>query len=149
MPPLSLGLIWASLTELLKPAARTTTAGATSALVDLCGFKGPVAFVFHTAKASAGTTPTLTPTLVHAAAANGSPVTLTDVTWLKSDGETEMTVVTDSADPGILVALIDPRETDGFVGFVGTIAGANASYTLSVGYGGIPAGYVPASADPA
>jgi hypothetical protein len=149
MTPLSQGSIRASRTELLKPAARTSTGAATSALVDLRGFTGPVVFAFHTAKASAGSSPTLTPTLVHAAAANGSPVTLTDVTWLKSDGETEVTVVTDSADPGVVCAIIDPRETDGFVGFVGTIAGSNASYPCSAWYEGTPAGYVPASADPA
>jgi hypothetical protein len=146
MPPLSLGLIWATLTELLKPAARTTTQGATSTLIDVRGFKGPVVFILHTCKASAGTTPTLTPKLVHATAANGSPADLTGVTWLASDGSTAWTVVTDAADPGVLAAIIDPRETDGFVGFVGTIAGANASYTCAVSYAGIKGNLVPASA---
>jgi hypothetical protein len=148
MPRLNMGLLWAQAKELLKPAARTTTAGGTTALEDLRQTSGPVAYLLDSAKASAGTTPTLTPKLVHASAANGSPADIADVEWLNEAG-VEVTVITDSADPGVLVAVIDPRETDGFVGFVGTIAGANASYTYNLVRCALPAGYVPKSADPA
>jgi hypothetical protein len=149
MPLLGTALLWAIVTELLKPASRTSTGAATSALVDMRGFKGPVAVVLHSAKAAAGTTPTLTPKLVHSDASNGTPADLEDLVWVDSDGA-EVAEITDAADPGPLVCIFDPRETDGFVGFVGTIAGTNTpTFVCGVSYAAVPAGPVPAEAAPA
>jgi hypothetical protein len=141
MPPLTLGLLWATFVEMLKPASRTSTGAASSTLFDVKGYKGPIDIILHTAKATAGSTPTLTPTLVQCATVNGSPTALTHE-WL-DDHKDAWTVITDAADPNVLVAVIDPRETLGFVGFVGTIAGSNAAYPCSVMLAGIPAEYVP------
>ena len=148
MPPLKMSLLWAKdgIKELLKAASRTTTQGGTTALEDVRQL-GMVAYILDSAKASAGTTPTLTPTLVHASASNGTPVNL-GVTWYNESG-VPVTAITDAADPGALIAFVDPRETDGFVGFVGTIAGANAAYTYSVVRLAVPLGPVPTEADPA
>jgi len=149
MPPLKMGLLWTldGIKELLKAASRTTTNGGTTALEDVRQL-GPIVYVLDSAKASAGTDPTLTPTLVHADASNGTPVDL-GVTWYNEAGEA-VTEITDAADPGALYAYVDPRETDGFVGFVGTIGGTNSpAFTYSLVRLAMPLGPVPTSADPA
>jgi hypothetical protein len=149
MPPLKQSILWTKdgIKELLKAASRTTTIGGTTTLEDVRQL-GVIAYILDSAKASAGTTPTLTPTLVHASAANGTPVDL-EVTWYNEAGE-EVTEIGGATDPGALIAFVDPRQTDGFVGFVGTIAGTNnPAFTYSVVRLAMPLGPVPSEADPA
>jgi len=122
-------LVFLRVMQWLKPGAKTTTNGNTSAALDVRQFEA-VMVTFNCAKASAGTLPTMTPGIVHSDAEAGSYAALTGVTWLDED-RAEVDEVTDAADVAAC-AIIDVRDTDGWIKFAGAIAGANASFDNGV-----------------
>lgn len=108
------------------PAARTATH--TSDPLDLRKCHSPARLTLNSAKASAGTNPTLTPTVLSAKTEDGPFVAMaTQPVWHDEDGNV-VTAITDAADV-CCSCLVQASEC--VIELRCTVAGANASYVDS------------------
>lgn len=110
-------LTFGQIEVLAVAATNTTTLDGTS--IDVQDYEGVAAIVLNSAKASAGTTPTLNGKIQH----SSDDSTFADVT-----GAT-FTEITDAADSCQVLAL-DLSTVKRYIKFVGTIAGASASFVF-------------------
>jgi hypothetical protein len=101
--------------ELLAPARQTSTA--TSAAFDLTDYEGQVR-ITATWSAGGGTSPTLNGKIQSATTSGGSYADVSGATF---------TQVTDGADSTESI-LVDTRVANGFIKYVGTIAGTSPTF---------------------
>lgn len=106
------------------PAARTSTF--TSAAIDLSGYDGELGMLVNSAKASAGTTPTLDFKIQHCDTSGGT----------YADAGITLTTITDAAD-SLQLKLFQKSAVKQYVKLVGTIAGANASFNFGASLVGL------------
>lgn len=107
------------------PAARTATF--TSAAIDLSGYDGELGMLINSARASAGTTPTLIFTITHCDTSGGSYV---------DSGLAAFTTITDAAD-SLQLKLFQKSAVKQYIKLVGTIAGASASFNFGASVVGL------------
>jgi hypothetical protein len=119
-------MYWIGGTPVLKPAARTTTAQATSVALDLEQISGTHILALHSDKASAGTTPTLDGKVQHGDSEGGS----------FADSGITFTQITDAAET-LQFRVLDPTVIKRWIKLIGTIAGANASFTCEASLFGV------------
>lgn len=115
----------ATVAELVLPAAKTSTV--TSTGIDVSAYEGSLLVILHSA-AGTGTTPTLNGKLQDSDAVGGTYADVPGATFVEID---------DTAGGSIQAIAVDLGNVNGFLRFVGTIAGTTPSFTMGVSVVGL------------
>ena len=119
----------ATTVELLPVAAATDTAeGTTVTGIDVRKYTGPVQFQLHSALGTGNADNTLNGKIQDSTTVGGSYADVTGATFTEVD---------DTAGGSIQTITVDANTLDGFVKFVGTIAGTTPSFICGVTITGI------------